>query len=74
MSSEVIGQFVTAAEKSAMPQAATSGTGRFKSEAAAQPKAPPIQKDGTISPPLNPAAIVSVVKTILRKKASAPTM
>ena len=39
-----------------------------------QPKAAPIKKDGTISPPLYPAPRVRAVNSIFKKKASGRTL
>ena len=74
MSSDVIGQFVTPQNSPTIPHAAASVDGIPSKEADAHPKAAPMQKEGTISPPLNPAAIVNVVKIIFNKNASNPTL
>ena len=74
ISKEVIGQFVTPQNTEVMPTAVHKvgeNPNRFPYR---QPKAAPVQKEGTISPPLYPAPKVSAVKSILRINASGLTV
>lgn len=66
---EVIGQFVTPQNKAINPRLAEKEAGRPISGPIMAPKVAPIKKEGTISPPLNPAPRVRVVKIIFKRKA-----
>lgn len=68
MSKEAIGALVTPQKRPTMPHAAANCTGISKRGAAAQPNAAPMQKDGTISPPLYPAPSVRAVKKNFQKE------
>ena len=65
---EVMGQFVTAQKTPTRPRAAPNAGLRPKSALAVAPKVAPIKKEGKISPPLNPAPMVSAVNTIFKAK------
>ena len=65
----MIGQLVTPQKRETIPTAVHSVGDSPIRLPNRQPKAAPVQKDGTISPPLNPAPIVRVVRRILIKKA-----
>ena len=67
---DVIGQLVTPQNTPIIPQDATSVMGKPNQDATTQPKAAPMQKDGTISPPLKPAPNVNAVKIIFNKNLS----
>ena len=66
---DAIGEFVTPQNIAIIPTAAQVDAGKPTIEAKRQPKQAPIAKDGTISPPLNPAPRVKAVKTIFQRKA-----
>ena len=66
---EAIGAFVTPQKREIIAIAAQNEVGKPTKEANRQPKVAPIVKDGTISPPLNPAPSVMAVKIIFHKKA-----
>ena len=66
---EAKGQFVTPQKSAVIPIAAPKSAGSPKSNAAAPPKVAPINKVGTISPPLKPAATQMQVKRIFKAKA-----
>ena len=73
ISREVIGQLVTPQNTEVMPTAVHKvgeNPNRFPYR---QPKAAPVQKEGTISPPLKPQPMVRAVKMIFNKKASGLT-
>ena len=65
----MIGQLVTPQKTAAIPQAAQIDGEIPIRLPITQPKVAPMQKEGTISPPRNPARIVSAVSTIFQKKA-----
>ena len=69
MSKDEIGQFVTPQNTDTIATAAQSDGGNPRSEPKRQPKVAPIVKDGTISPPLNPAPRVMAVNNIFQRKA-----
>ena len=73
ISIEVIGQFVTAQKKAIIPQAAHNLGSKPNNCPIVHPKVAPMQKDGTISPPLNPAFIVRAVKINFHKKSQVLT-
>ena len=73
MSNEVIGQLVTPQKTLVIPTAAQRDGENPRILPKRQPKAAPVKKLGTISPPLKPAPSVSAVKIILRRKASGRT-
>ena len=66
----MIGQLVTPQNTATIPAAAQIEAGIPRIGPSTQPKAAPIQKDGTISPPRNPARIVSAVRISFQKNAS----
>ena len=66
---EAIGAFVTPQKSEIIPTAAQSEGGKPTREPNKQPNVAPIVKDGTISPPLNPAPSVTAVKIIFQRKA-----
>ena len=62
---------LTQAQKTAVnPKAAAKPGSSPRSVPAKQPKVEPIKNTGTISPPLNPAPRVKVVKIIFNRNAS----
>ena len=65
---EVSGQLVTPQKTATIPAAAQMDAGIPKKFPSTQPKVAPIQKEGTISPPLKPAFIVRAVSTSFQKK------
>lgn len=69
MTREVIGQLVTPQKRETMATAAQSDGEMPVKVPNKHPKVAPIQKDGTISPPLNPAPKVMAVKRIFQKNA-----
>lgn len=69
INSEVTGQFVTPQKTAIIPSAANNEGERCNREPYRHPNVAPIKKEGTISPPLNPAAIVSTVNNSFIKKA-----
>lgn len=70
---EVMGQFVTPQNKAINPKLAEKEAGRPNSGPMIAPKVAPTKKEGTISPPLNPAPKVSAVKIIFKRKAKGKT-
>ena len=66
---EAIGAFVTPQKSEIIPIAAQRDGGNPMNEANRQPNVAPIVKDGTISPPLNPAPSVIAVNIIFHRKA-----
>ena len=68
-SKEAIGQFTTPQNMAIIPTAAANPGSRPKREPATLPKVAPMKKEGTISPPLKPAARVMAVKMIFNRKA-----
>ena len=66
--SDAIGAFVTPQNTDTMPTAAQRDGEIPKSVPQRQPNVAPIVKEGTISPPLNPAPSVMAVKIIFQKK------
>ena len=69
ITSEVIGLFVTPQNTATMPTAAQREGDIPTNVPKRQPKVAPIQKEGTISPPLNPTPNVIAVKSIFHIKA-----
>lgn len=69
ISSEVNGQFVTPQKTAIIPSAANMDGERCRIEPYRQPNVAPIKNEGTISPPLNPAAIVRTVNNSFIKNA-----
>ena len=67
---EASGQLVTPQNNITIPSAAPKGIERPKSEEIKAPKVAPINRVGTISPPLYPAATQIQVKSIFKAKAS----
>ena len=67
---DAIGEFVTPQNIEIMATAAHIDGDNPKTVPNKQPNAAPMVKEGTISPPLNPAPSVSAVKTIFQKNAS----
>ena len=67
---EAIGELVTPQNIDTMATAAHKDGDNPKSEPKRQPKAAPIVKEGTISPPLKPAPSVIAVNIIFQRKAS----
>ena len=63
-----MGQFVTPQNTPAMPQAAVREEGSPRTGDSKAPNAAPMVKDGTISPPLNPAPKVRAVNRIFSRK------
>lgn len=57
-------------EQSNQPDCRSEAGSSPKMDPATQPKVEPIKKVGTISPPLNPAPMVTAVKRIFNAKAS----
>ena len=72
--SYVIGQFVTPQKTLIIPIAVQSDGEKSVIVPNKHPKAAPVKNEGTISPPLNPAPIVSAVKTIFNRNASGRTL
>ena len=72
MRSELIGLFVTAQNTPTIPHAAQISVGSPRKTDNAEPNVAPINRDGTISPPLNPAHRVRHVNRILRRNISIP--
>ena len=66
-----MGQFVTPQNTETMPMAAHSGALAPVRMANRQPNVAPVKNEGTISPPLKPAPMVSAVKRIFKRKANA---
>ena len=66
--SEDIGQFVTPQNTDTIPTAAQRDGDNPTKLPNRQPKVAPIQKEGTISPPLNPTPRVIAVKIIFHIK------
>lgn len=67
---EAIGEFVTPQNMDTIATAAHKDGDNPKSVPNRQPKAAPMVKEGTISPPLNPAPNVIAVNIIFQKKLS----
>ena len=67
---EVIGQLVTPQKKAIIPQAAHKRGSNPIICPITHPNVAPMQKEGTISPPLNPAFMVSAVNTNFQKKSN----
>lgn len=65
---EAIGAFVTPQNTDTMPTAAQRDGDSPKSVPKRHPNVAPMVKEGTISPPLNPAPRVMAVKSIFQKK------
>ena len=65
-----MGQLVTPQNTHTMPSPAPKEGWSPRKGATVQPKVAPVKNTGTISPPLNPAPRVMVVKSILKKNAS----
>ena len=65
---DVIGQFVTPQNTAAIPHAAHIDGESPSQFPIIHPKVAPIQNEGTISPPRNPARIVNAVRTNFQKK------
>ena len=65
---EVSGQFVTPQKTATIPDAAQMEGSIPRSVPSTQPKVAPIQKEGTISPPLKPAFIVMAVRISFQRK------
>ena len=63
---EAIGAFVTPQKSEIIPIAAQSEGGNPMREPNRHPKVAPIVKEGTISPPLNPAPSVTAEKSIFQ--------
>ena len=70
ITSEVIGLFVTPQNTATIPTAAQREGDKPTIEPKRQPNVAPIQKEGTISPPLKPAPSVNAVKTIFQMNAA----
>ena len=64
---EVMGQFVTPQNTAPIPAAVQRFGANPIKFPNRQPKAAPMKKEGTISPPLYPAAKVTVVKSIFNR-------
>ena len=67
---EASGQFVTPLKSKTIQSAAPKGILKLKSDDKSAPKVAPINRLGTISPPLKPAATETQVKSSFRKNAS----
>ena len=67
--SDVIGLFVTPQNTATIPTAAQRDGDNPTSVPNMHPKVAPMQKEGTISPPLNPTPKVMAVKMIFQKNA-----
>ena len=67
---EAMGLFTTPQNMAISPIAAPNPGSRPRSPPATFPKVAPIKKEGTISPPLYPAAKVIAVNTIFNRNAS----
>ena len=67
------GQFVTPQNSAAMPTAAPNAGLMPSTSASAPPIVAPMNSVGTISPPLNPAPIVTTVNRIFKRNASGRT-
>ncbi len=65
---ELIGQFVTATNTPTIPHPAQMSGGRLSITESDDPSVAPTKREGTISPPLNPAQSVRQVKSIFNKK------
>ena len=69
INNEVTGQLVTPQKTAIIPSAANKDGERCNNKPYRHPNVAPIKKEGTISPPLKPAAIVSTVKSNFMRKA-----
>ena len=65
---EVMGELVAQQKRPTRPMAAAIPGSRPRRPPARHPKVAPMQKVGTISPPLKPAARVTAVKSIFSIK------
>ena len=67
---EAMGQLTAPQSTDTRPTAAAKPAGMPSSGPKTQPKVAPTKKEGTTSPPLNPAPRVMAVKRIFSKKAA----